>query len=89
MAIMVVNLAAGFPLSLFSSYVSAHEKFTFQRVMELLRVVINPMIMLPLLLLGYKSIAMAVVMTALTLLNGVAVFITALKSCICASGLGS
>lgn len=70
MAIMVVNLAAGFPLSLFSSYVSAHEKFTFQRVMELLRVVINPMIMLPLLLLGYKSIAMAVVMTALTLLNG-------------------
>ncbi len=70
MAIMVVNLAAGFPLSVFNSYISAHERFLFQRILELFRVILNPMIMLPLLLLGYKSITMAAVMTALTLLNG-------------------
>lgn len=71
MAIMAVNLAISFPLNVFVSYITAHEKFTFQRCVELARVIINPMIMLPLLLMGYKSITMVVVMTALTVFVGV------------------
>lgn len=66
MQILVVNVALTFPASLFSSIVSAHEQFLFQRVVQLIGVVVNPFICLPLLLMGYGSVAVVSITTLIT-----------------------
>ena len=53
MAILVMNIALTFPAGLLDSIVSAHEKFLFQRIVTLLGVICNPLLALPLLLIGY------------------------------------
>lgn len=68
MAVLIVNLAVGFPSSLFDSYIVAHDRFVAQKVIYLIRTILNPFLALPLLLMGYKSVSMAVVMTVLTIL---------------------
>ena len=65
--LMVFNLAVTFPSSVFDSYVTAHECYFFQRIVNLLQTVLNPFFTLPLLLIGYKSISLVVVTTVLTL----------------------
>ena len=67
MALLVVNIAASFPASVFFSYITAKERFLFQRLVGMLRTVLNPIVMLPLLLMGYGSIALVLV----TLMFGV------------------
>lgn len=66
MTIMVFNIATSFPASVFNSYVTANEKYIFQRVLQMVRTVVNPFVMLPVLLMGYKSVGMVVVTTLLT-----------------------
>ncbi|MBW7571982.1 lipopolysaccharide biosynthesis protein [Caproiciproducens faecalis] len=67
MELMVFNIAVSFPASVFDSIVTAHEQYIFQRIINLLRTVLNPFLTLPLLLMGYKSISLVVVTTFLTL----------------------
>lgn len=67
MQILVVNIALTFPTSIFDSMVSAHEQFIFQRMLNLAGVVFNPLICLPLLLLGYGSVAVVLVTTFITI----------------------
>ena len=67
LAILVVNVALTFPQSLFTSMTSAHERFLFQRALQLAGAVFNPLICLPLLLMGYGSIAVVSVTTAITI----------------------
>jgi len=67
MALMVFNMAVTFVNSVFTSNITAHERFFFQRVVELLRVIFNPFLTLPLLILGYGSIGMVVISTLLTI----------------------
>ena len=69
MAFMTLNLAITFPASLFDCYVTAHEQFFFQRIVSLLRSALNPFLTLPLLLMGFRSIALVTVTTALTVLS--------------------
>lgn len=66
MAILVVNIALTFPAGLLDSIVSAHEKFLFQRIVTLLGVICNPLLALPLLLIGYGSVAVVCVTTFIT-----------------------
>lgn len=66
MQILVVNLALTFPASVFDSIISSREQFVFQRGVALLSVVCNPLVCLPLLIMGYGSVAMVVVTTAIT-----------------------
>ena len=66
MILMVFNLSLTFPNSVFTCITSAHEQFFFQRLMVVLNNLLNPFLTLPLLLLGYGSIGMVVVTTALT-----------------------
>ena len=61
MYILVFNIALTFPSSLFDSIVSAHEQFVFQRALNLLSVIFNPLICLPLLLMGHDSVAIVAV----------------------------
>lgn len=69
MQILVVNIALTFPASLFDSFLSAHEQFLFQRIVSLLGIIFNPLISLPLLFMGYGSVAIVSVTTGITILK--------------------
>lgn len=66
MALMVANMALTFPNSVFNCHVTAHEKFLFQKLLFVLQNLLSPFLTLPLLLMGYRSIAVVVIQTVLT-----------------------
>lgn len=66
MSVMIFNMALTFVTNVFSSYITAHERFFFQRLIEFLRVLFNPFLTLPLLLAGYGSVGMVSVSALLT-----------------------
>ncbi len=63
MIIMIFNLAITFPFSLFGSIVTAHERFVFMKSLGIIRTLLNTVVMVALLAVGYKAIAMVVVHT--------------------------
>lgn len=65
MLILVINLAISFPNIVFTSHITANERFIFQKLMEMIRVIINPFIVLPVLIMGYGSVGMVVATTCL------------------------
>ncbi|MDD4439847.1 MAG: oligosaccharide flippase family protein [Tissierellia bacterium] len=66
--LMTINISFSFPLSVFESIVVAFERFKFQRGLQIIRTLLQPLIMIPLLLMGYRSIALVILITALNLL---------------------
>lgn len=67
MLLLILNVAVSFPLSIFSSIMQAYERFVFLRVTNILRVLLNPLLVLPFLYWGYGSVMMVVVSTILNL----------------------
>ena len=65
MKILTLNLAITFPLSVFSSIITAYEKFIFAKLVNIIRIILTPCIMIPLLNMGYKSVALVTVITIL------------------------
>jgi O-antigen/teichoic acid export membrane protein len=65
--LMLFNLAVTFPMSIWGSIISAYEQFVFQRVVGIIRIILNPLVMVLLLMYGYKAIAMVVVTTLFNL----------------------
>jgi len=63
MLILTFNLAITFPLSIFGYIITAHEKFIISKVIKIIQILLQPMLMIPLLLLGYKAIALVIVLT--------------------------
>lgn len=63
MLILSFNLAITFPFSIYSSIISAYEKFVWHKLMSIVNTLLKPLLMIPLLFLGYKSIAMTVIIT--------------------------
>lgn len=63
MLILSFNLAATFPLSIFGNIIVAHEKFIVSKVIKIIQIIMQPMLMIPLLFMGYKAIAMVIVIT--------------------------
>ena len=78
LAIMVFNMALTFPNSLFTSYITAHKRFVFQRIVILTERLVNPFLCIPLLILGYGSIGLVVIST---LISGTA-FIINIRFCL-------
>ncbi len=68
MLLATFNMAISFPLSIFSSIITAYEKFIFLQWIRIARVILNPLLMVGVLLLGYRSIGMLLVITLLNLL---------------------
>ena len=68
MLILTFNLALTFPFNIFGNIIIAHEKFVVSKLIKILQILLQPMIMIPLLLLNYKAIAMVVVLTITNLL---------------------
>ena len=71
MALLVVNIAVSFPCSVFTSYITARERFFFQRMISMLRTVLNPIVMLPLLLAGFGSVSLVLVTLVLSVVTDV------------------
>lgn len=66
--ILSFNLVITFPFSIFSNIIVAYEKFIFNKSVNLIRVILQPFLMLPLLIAGYKSIALVCVITFVNIL---------------------
>lgn len=78
MALLVINLALTFPNSVFNCIITSQERFLFQKTLILIHYILNPVIALPLLIMGFGSIGMVTVTTLLTL----AVLITNIYYCL-------
>lgn len=72
MSIMTISFTLTFPMSVFQSIISAHERFVFLKLAGMIKTVLSPIIVIPILLLGYKSIALA------TITVSISVFVDAL-----------
>ncbi len=67
MFILMISLAVTFPASLFSSYIHVQEHFVFQRILSLIKTFCSPFLTIPLLLMGYQSIALALISMSTTI----------------------
>lgn len=69
MLLMLFNIAFTFPMSIWGAILSAYEKFIFQKALNIARVILNAIVMVFLLYLGYKAISMVVVLTVFNILT--------------------
>ena len=72
MILLTLNLALSFPMSVFGTIISANEKFVFQKIVEIGKTALVPLMTLPLLLCGMKSVAVVSVTVLIALLVDVA-----------------
>lgn len=63
MLLLTFNLAFTFPLSIFGSIISAYENFVFQRLVNIMRIVLSTGVLILVLAIGYKAVALVVVQT--------------------------
>ncbi len=67
MFILTINLALTFPMSIFQNIISAHEKFIFLKSLGMIRTVLSPLLIIPIALMGYQSIALAIITVSINL----------------------
>lgn len=63
MLLMIFNLAFTFPMSIWGSIITAYENFVFQKLVGIVRIILNPLVMIAMLLIGYRAIGMVVITT--------------------------
>ena len=61
--LMVFNVAFTFPMSIWGAIITAYEEFVFQKNVNICRIILNPIIMVILLYMGYRAVAMVVLLT--------------------------
>ena len=61
------NLLFTFVFSIYTSIITAYEKFIYQKMINIIRIILQPVIMYILLKQGYKSIALVIVITFLNM----------------------
>lgn len=61
--IMIFNLAVSFPLGIFGSIITAYEDFIFQKMVQIIRIILNTCVMICLLKMGYRAVAMVILQT--------------------------
>ena len=69
MLMLIFNLAFTFPMSIFGSVITAYERFVFPRVINIVRILLNTIVMICLLKMGYKAVAMVIVQTIFNVLT--------------------
>ncbi len=67
MMFLTISLALSFPMSAFTAIISSHEKFVFLKIIGMLKTILGPLVTLPLLFMGYRSIAMVSVTLMISL----------------------
>ncbi len=71
MLLLTVNLSISFPMSVFANIIAANERFVYLKLLNLIKTVVSPLLTLPLLLMGYRSIAMVSITVALALITDI------------------
>ncbi len=71
MYIMTVTAALSFPLSVFESNTMVNERYVFLKALGFVKSVINPLLIIPLLMIGLRSEAIAYMSLAFTLFSGI------------------
>lgn len=61
MLLLTINISISFPMSVFSTIISANERFVFLKSLSIFKTLGGPILSLPLLMLGFKSIALVTV----------------------------
>jgi len=69
MLLLVVNMGITFPGIVYNSYVTANERFIFQRLLQIITIITSPFLIIPALLMGYGSIGIAAITTFVNLLS--------------------
>lgn len=69
--LLTLNLALSFPMSVFADIISAHERFVFLKLLGVIKTVCSPLITIPLLFAGYKSVAIVAVTIVLALFTDI------------------
>lgn len=69
MAILVANCVIHFPTIVFQNFVIANEKFICLQVLNLIGIIINPCLTFPLLLIGFKSVSLALVLLVISVIK--------------------
>ena len=67
--ILVINMAISFPCSLFTIYMCAQEQFAVQKLIELILNIFIPILNLPLLFWGFKSVGVVSVTLLLSIIR--------------------
>lgn len=67
--LLIGNIAISLPLNLFSAIMMVYERFVFLRCINILRVIFNPLLALPLLYAGYGAVMIVMVFTFSNLLG--------------------
>lgn len=67
--LLIFNLAFTFIMSIYRSAIVAYERFVFQKLINLIRIILNPIVMIVLLSYGHKAISMVVVQTIFNVLT--------------------
>ncbi|MBR2023822.1 MAG: oligosaccharide flippase family protein [Clostridia bacterium] len=75
MLLLTVNLALSFPMSVFSNIISANERYIFLKLLGMLKTVGGPLVTIPILLMGYGSIALVAVTLAISVVTDILYFI--------------
>lgn len=68
MILMTVSTAISFLMTVFSCFISANERFVFMKVFNLVRTVLNVILNLTVLFLGYGAVGLVVLSLALTVI---------------------
>ena len=69
MLIMAFNMGISFPGSVFVSYITANERFVFQKLVNMIKTVFSPFVTLLVLFMGFRSIGMTLVVTFFSLIT--------------------
>jgi len=65
MSVLTLNLGITFALSIYNAIIIACERFIFAKVLTIVRSLLNPLLMVPLLLLGGDSVVMVIVLSSI------------------------
>lgn len=65
--ILIINFALSFPLSIFNSLMKAYERFVAEKVISIIRIILSPLIILPIIYIGYGAISMVIVTTVVNI----------------------
>lgn len=68
MILLTIHLAISFPMSVFPNIITAHEQFVVLKLIGMINTLVGPLVTLPLLLMGYRSVVMVLVTLGISII---------------------
>lgn len=67
--ILIINFSLSFPLSIFSSIIRAYEYFVVDKLVSIIRILLSPILILPIIYMGYGAVSMVVITTVVNIFS--------------------